>query len=181
MQTILEDVYAAGATEKWTANVVAALAAAVCHNKGPAEATIIETGTFMGTTTRVLYEAADAFILTVEADVRRWEQARKNLKELEDGHNLLCVNADAVEFLGNRKSESADFIFLDDDHEAEHVANEIQLAKACLKPGGVIVVHDVVGPFGLDEVVRQHGGYILDFPRLHAGGGLGLLQPERIR
>ena len=177
---IPDDIYRAGGTEPWVANVVAALAAAVCHGKGPEEATIIETGTFMGTTTAALHGATNAFIVSVEADLQRWVAARKRLKELEDGNELLVVNADALEFLHHREPATADFIFLDDDHTAAHVAQEITLAKRSLRPGGMIVVHDVVGPFGLDAVVLAAGGFILDFPRLHAGGGLGILQPERI-
>ena len=67
------------------------------------------------------------------------------------------------------------FVFLDDDHDAAHVREEIRLAKKLLRPGGIICVHDVVGPFGLGDVVREAGGIVVDTPRFHAAGGLGII------
>jgi len=172
----LNEFYAAGATEFWTAKVVASLAAAVCE--GRENPVVIETGTFMGTTTNEIYGAVpdNTFVITVEADPARWEQARKNLHEALQHNMLHCTQADAVEFLRNRNDESCDFIFLDDDHRDTHVATEIAEGMRCLRPGGMLVVHDAVGPFGIGNVVRSVGGYVLDLPRIHAGGGLGILQ-----
>ena len=69
-----------------------------------------------------------------------------------------------------------DFAFLDDDHTASHVDREIELLKPRMKKGGLICVHDVMGPFGLGGVVSKYHGFNLDLPKIHAGGGLGIIQ-----
>lgn len=170
--------YRSGSTEPWTVGVLCALVRA----KKPH--VLIETGTFEGRTTLKLAEAIEAngtlhgaLLFTVESDPVRMAEARQRLAEFQTQWNigLMPVEADALAFLKQQGNESADFIFLDDDHGAEHVYQEIGEALRILRPGGICCVHDVVGIFGLDKVVQSYGGIVLDLPRLHAAGGLGLL------
>lgn len=166
--------YRDGSTEPWTANVVAALAAALRPS------VIIETGTFKALTTIRLVDAVrtyrnekDCRVYTVEVDpvraVAAWDAIRGS-----EPWNVIGVTGKAEEFLATFEGV-ADFIFLDDDHTAAHVREEIRLALKILRPGGIICVHDVVGHFGLGEVVKEYGGIVLDFPRMHIAGGLGVI------
>ena len=86
-------------------------------------------------------------------------------------------------FLKSLPPRSFDFVFVDDNHSVDHVAKELDLlvcptnrANAIAAPGGIVCMHDVIGSFHLDEVCRRYHGYVLDLPRLHAGGGLGIIQ-----
>lgn len=165
--------YRSGSLEPWSADVLCA----VLRAKRPS--VVIETGTFMGLTTARLVEAALSFsaerecrVYTVEMDEARAQEAWTNLQHC--GANLTLGHGDAIRFLREFEGE-ADIIFLDDDHTAAHVREEIRLALKILRPGGVIFVHDVVGHFGLGNVVKEYGGVVLDLPRLHAAGGLGII------
>lgn len=178
--------YAAGSTEPWTAELVAALARAIDARR------IIETGTFEGKTTALIAEACpDAEIHTVEAHVGRaydldagrlYGRLPSNVKlHLGDALNFLFewdagnINISFDDETRLSTNADVDFIFLDDDHSYNHVAAEVEAAKLLLRPGGLLVMHDVVGAFGLDKAVPS-GGFVLELPLLHAAGGLGIWQ-----
>lgn len=172
------DAYRAGSTEPWTADLLAALVRAQQPH------VLIETGTFEGRTTALLLAAMHCYapihsskLFTVESDLARVTAAQPMLQGLIRTSNVGCtiVHRDALAFLLEFPRSSADFIFLDDDHDAVHVEAELEATLGGLRVGGLCCVHDVVGPFGLDSVVRSFGGLVMDFPRLHAAGGLGLV------
>jgi len=166
------DVYASGSTEPWAAQVVAALAWSI--NAG----NVLELGAFEGRTTLTLAQRLDANITAVEITSERATTTRKRLAEFTASPRIEVVEMDALKFLRRCISERRrfDFAFVDDDHTYAHVAEEVDLLKRVVRPGGLIVMHDVIGPFGLDALVRYHGGFIVELPLLHAAGGLGLVR-----
>lgn len=166
--------YLKGSTEPWTQQLVAALAAAIGAKR------VLETGTFLGHTTLWVAETLQhAEITTIDNDARRLELAQRMYAEhaSESNHcNVQWLLGDAIEHLASLPDASLDFVFLDDDHTYEHVAEEVRLALRKVRPGGIICGHDVFGRFGLGEIFARAGGYCFDLPRLHAGWGLGVIQ-----
>lgn len=167
--------YLEGSTEPWTQQLVVALARSIGATR------ILETGTFLGYTTLWLVTALKNvhLLLSIENDRSRAKEARQFLKGPLTGLwktlSYAVVQADALHFL-EETDKIFDFAFLDDDHTTAHVDREIELLKPKMKKGGLICVHDVVGPFGLSGVVTKHHGFNLDLPKLHVGGGLGIIQ-----
>jgi predicted O-methyltransferase YrrM len=162
------DEYKGGTTEPWTQQIVADMASAL-----PAKR-IIETGTFMGLTTLWLISTG-AHVTTVDSDPERAENARKLFKRLGVSSQVRVISEDSLSVLRSKGDDSYDFAFLDDDHTADHVYAEITEAKRIVRPGGIIAVHDVIGPFNLRGVIAAHGGASLPFCNIHAGGGLGVI------
>lgn len=170
------DRYRSGSTEPTTVEVLCALIRA--HKPH----LVVETGTFLGLTTRSLYEALvdndnGASLQTVEHDLDRFEALKDQVTRWPGygrlGIELTCQ--DALEFLRGMSAGTVDFVFLDDDHTAEHVRRELQECMRIVRPGGLITGHDVIGPFGLDAVFREFGGIALPLERMHTGGGLGII------
>lgn len=149
--------YASGSTEPWAVSVLCALA----RLGRPAK--ILELGTFEAKTTAKLAEIAAVTTVDVE---KRWSSLP---------HGAVFCESDAIHFL---QSTGAiyDFVFVDDDHEAGHVRTEVELLLGgIVRGGGLIVLHDVIGPFGLDRIVYDHDGFIIELPLLHVAGGLGVI------
>jgi predicted O-methyltransferase YrrM len=172
------EAYKSGSTEPWTVEVLCALIRA----KMPY--TLVETGTFEGKTTRRFMEAMTSYaprhgahLWTVEGDKDRAEAASAMLTAtmLPQGTAAQLVHADALAFLESVSAPMLDFVFLDDDHDAAHVRRELDVVLPKMRPGGIVAMHDVVGPFGLDRVCKSFGGIVLEFERLHIAGGLGLI------
>lgn len=144
---------------------------------------VVETGSYIGMTTRRIFETLETLphgssFYTIEMDPERAAVMRTAFEGWRTLHPSLAIHpceGDALAFLNTLANESVDFIFLDDDHTAQHVAEEVIQAKRVLRPGGVCVVHDVIGPFGLSQVITMAGGVCLPFVRLHAAGGLGVV------
>lgn len=169
-----------GSTEPETVDVLCALVRALRPHA------LIETGTYEGRTTVKLLDAMSSYsehhgsmLVTVEFDRVRLEQAQQliyNAPRPEGSRaNFTMIEGDALAWLSTQPDESVDFVFLDDDHTATHVGHEVREALRCLRPNGVLAMHDVIGPFGLAPIVRSHGGVCLPLTMLHAGGGLGLV------
>lgn len=157
------DPYMAGSTEPWTVSVIQALIELYEPKR------ILELGTFEGLTTEAILEVAgDAEVWTVDIEDRR----------LYRGPGANFVEEDAITFLSRPETANAfDFVFVDDDHTREHVEQELGLLIGrVMRPGGLIVMHDVIGPFNLADLVAEHGGIIIDLPLLHAAGGLGIIR-----
>ena len=173
------DEYRAGSTEPWVAKVLAALVEA----KKPQ--ILVETGTFEAKTTFRLFGAMMSYaalhgsiLFTVESDFDRFDRAQRLIASWPAlaSTGVQVIHEDAERFLtAGVLKKGVDFVFLDDDHTAEHVHREIALCAPLMRPGGIIAVHDVIGHFGLGEVVQSYGGILLDLPRLHVSGGLGLI------
>lgn len=159
--------YRSGSTEPPTVDVIC------CMMRALEVYTVVETGTFEGLTTRVMARTnPQATIYSIEGDEQRYLKARETLADLV---NVELSYGDALEKLAGFMDESVDFVFLDDDHTAGHVAEEIVEAKRILKRGGVCVIHDVFGPFNLAPIVKLAGGICLPFVQMHIAGGLGII------
>lgn len=160
--------YRAGSCEPWTVEILVALIRALVPP------IILETGTFEGLTTEALAKAAPwAQIFSVEQDAERYEIAKRKLSIYP---KVEVVHGDALKFIGIIPDNSLGFAFLDDDHAAGHVHEEMVALKPKMAPKGLITCHDVFGDFALHAVVSTHHGYSLDLLQLHAAGGLGLWQ-----
>lgn len=72
---------------------------------------------------------------------------------LAEYDNVTLVNQEATAFLEAQPNESFDLIFVDDSHDRNHVAIEINNIRRILTPGGIAVFHDVIecGPWTLIE------------------------------
>lgn len=63
---------------------------------------------------------------------------------LADYSNVTLINQEAIAFLEAQADESFDLIFVDDSHNHNHVAIEINNIRRILAPGGIAVFHDVI-------------------------------------
>lgn len=157
--------YRGGSTEPWAVSVLQAL----IRLKKPMN--LLELGTFEGRTTRAMAEVMPKLsrLWTVDVETRH--------DPFED-RRIIPHEMDAIEFLTHHAPRrSVDFAFVDDDHTLAHVTREVELLlDGVMAERGLIVLHDVIGPFGLDAVVREFGGFVIELPLLHAGGGLGVIE-----
>jgi len=168
--------YRSGSTEPWTASIIAALAVSVRFEH---TLRILETGTYQGFTTETIVTAFDS------SDVENWQLVSLDngdasgvpLVWLKQLRNVRLLEADALAWLREYEGEPFNFIFLDDSHNAGHVEEEVDaiINRGLLAPKGLLCMHDVVGPFGLEDIVRKNGGVVLDLKPLHTAGGLGII------
>lgn len=160
-------IYVGGSTEPWAASVIQALIRLSRPRR------LLELGTFEGRTTKAITEAmpADAFLSTVDISDRRVIDALPR---------SMFYEIDAIEFLKTSAPDDYDFVFVDDDHTIDHVRQEVELLidGGLVSKGGLVVLHDVIGPFGLDSIIYERGGFIIDLPLFHAAGGLGVIEVE---
>ena len=171
--------YYAGATEPWNSQAVASLMAAGFKRN------VLELGCYQGHSSewlcRVLDLMGGATFHGVDLDYDATTITRQRLTDI-DFHDLewAIYQGDAIAFLQQCAPEQYDFVWLDDDHDKHHVAHELELLtdprKPLVRSGGFICMHDVVGRFDLGPVCERFHGYVLSFPRLHAAGGLGIIQ-----
>ena len=95
-------------------------------------------------------------------------------------YNLQC--GDALDLLPKQFDPGTiDFLFVDDNHEREHVEAEVKALLPLMRPGGLMCFHDVVGVHEHDiwDVIQPLGAIrLIDtfHRRGHAFGGLGLLK-----
>lgn len=171
--------YDAGATEPYIAELLCSLlkATGVPH--------ALETGSFLGTTAIELAHALDRMgggSLTIcELDPER-AAAIHDALEVERAVlpvEITVLAQDAIQVIDRLPAGRLGLAFVDDDHTAAHVAEELVALIPKMAPGGIIAFHDVFGVCDLQRVVRSYGGFALDFPRCGPAGGLGLLQVPR--
>ena len=168
----------AGSTEPWTLQVVSSLLIAT------APVDVLEIGTFEGYGSAWLCRALDTCgglrkFTGVDVDTERALKTNNRLRAMDLQNVELNIIADeSIRFLERQEPFSYQFVWLDGDHNAAHVEEELSLLidRGVVGPGGMICMHDVDGPFGLGAVCEAAGGYVLRFPKLHVGGGLGVIQ-----
>lgn len=176
-------VYNTGVTEPWTQAAVAAILRASSKSQ------VLELGSYLGHTTVWLadvleYSAAPTPWLTaVELDPDRVKATREKLQRMSLGFEWTVYQEDTIVCLKGCKPHSFDFVWVDDDHSADHVAQELELLiqptnreQGIVAPGGLILMHDVFGPHALGGVCSRYGGVCLDFPKSGSDGGLGIIQ-----
>jgi predicted O-methyltransferase YrrM len=154
-----------GNTEPWTINVLCAFARIL------KPLIVLESGVYRGYTTRALLTALRENTTYYAVDVNE-----NYLDALPDDPRLHKWSGDILDFLQSDDVPSFDLAFLDDDHHEDHVREEVKRLRLLMEPGGLIFIHDVVGPFGLWRVVEENDGFILDLPILNVAGGLGVIQ-----
>lgn len=164
-----------GSAEPWTAQFLYGLILALRPHL------VIETGCYLGHTTAWIADAMERLgggtLHAIDVDPNRIMQAKSYVDRLNlqkvfmAWHINHCFNA-IMDF----PPDSIDFAWVDDDHGAEHVSQELDLLIPKMAPGGVIALHDVFGEFNLAPVMAAHGGFNLALPVLHKSGGVGLWQ-----
>jgi predicted O-methyltransferase YrrM len=167
-----------GYTEPWTLGVVAALLIAKCPSS------VLELGTYIGYSSQWLCHAlatcgGNRLFRGVEIDPLRAKKTRERLARHDFGNvKTDIVEADTLQFLRNEEPFGYEFAWVDADHDAKRVEKELfyLINEGIVAPGGIICMHDVDGPFGLDALCEAAGGYVLKFPKLHVAGGLGVIQ-----
>lgn len=171
--------YAEGGTEPWTAQLVAEFCAAK-HAR-----VVVELGGFKGLTSLAIAERMAQYgggnLLVVELDPVRCDEIKKRFRENPKSTSGVLARlecADSLSVIATLPLASVDVAFVDDDHTASHVENEINALLPKMATGGLILMHDVVGGFGLDAVCRRHGGTVIPLALLHSAGGLGIIVKE---
>jgi len=122
---------------------------------------ILEIGTHIGASTAYLacalrllendsrkdLKLTTVDILDVNSPEGPWRQVGEKWSPMEllqfrEVANLVeFVEARSLDYLEGT-TETFDFIFLDGDHSAATVYQEVHAALSCLRPGGVILLHD---------------------------------------
>ena len=164
-----------GSCEPWTVDILCSLIRAISPEY------MLETGTFEAKTTVRMHCASGEGCKFVSLDSYEeyWEDASAKCLDLE---GVTILNVEAISYLSNYKGPKFNFVFLDDNHNADQVAAALDLlhnfatGEGLMAPGGIICVHDVVGKFGLGPVVVAHHGFVLHLPMLHNSGSLGIIQ-----
>ena len=171
--------YHAGSTEPWTIQAATALMSANFSK------TVLELGCYRGLTSEWFCHTLDAVGETVFHGVDLWEDvieaARTRLERCHFENVAWTIyQGDSIAFLKQCEPETYDFVWLDDDHTATHVSEELGLLlnplKPLMRPRGIICMHDVVGRFDLGPICERFHGYVLNLPCIHAAGGIGIIQ-----
>lgn len=100
---------------------------------------ILELGTAGGHTAAVMAYSG-ASITTIDDDLECVEDARKMLNG--SGESIEILQFEALEFLRSAEDESYDLIYVDDDHNEDHVREEAKEVGRVLRQGGFAVFHD---------------------------------------
>lgn len=172
------DVFPPGATEPWITDLVGALLKATGHP------TALETGAFLGHTTRWLGRCLEAMggghLVACEIDPDRAEALKTQMQDVAwTGVEWDVHCADALSVIKALPDRSLGLAWVDDDHTMGHVSDEVAALWSKMAPRGIIALHDVYGSCDLRKVVAAYGGFCLDLPRAGPAGGLGLIQPIR--
>lgn len=169
-----------GSTEPWTLQAVAALLIA---NDA---VSVLEVGTYEGYGSAWLMHALASLSLAhrnftgLEIDPLRAAQTRSRLSTLDLPQHIdwRVETTSSLDFLSDPRCPTYDFVWLDGDHNKVAVEKELALLidGGRMNPKGIICMHDVTGRFDLGPLCRAAGGYVLDLPKLHVAGGLGIIQ-----
>ena len=170
-----------GSAEPEVARLLAALL------RANATRNALEVGCFDGYTSRRLIDALSTLpwetsLTLCEIDPVRAEALKERIGIRR---NVKVVIANSLDLIPTLPAESLDFVWLDGNHEAQHVLFELHALLSRMAPGGIIAGHDVFGVCQLERVfahVASQCGWrsmSLDLPRLGPAGGIGLLQRPR--
>ena len=102
---------------------------------------VLELGTDVGDSTRIISAAlkqTGGKLWTIDVKPLDW-----NWKELG---NVEALTGNSLDFIPDRL---IDLLFIDDDHTYPHVLNELRKFVPCVRPGGYILLHDVLN--------KEHG------------------------
>lgn len=153
---------------------------------------VLEIGTFVGGTTVTLSHNAkhvvtvDAFTGDHDGSIVRADyvfadqlaKAKGNLAFLGDKVTILKYDTLAQrDELRQRLTEIGlkyDFVFIDGNHDYEHVRNDIQIAKEFLADGGTIAGHDIQMD-GVSRAVKEEFGTVFKLTAEPGNDGKGSL------
>jgi hypothetical protein len=71
-----------------------------------------------------------------------WQAVRTRLSAPILSGNVQLICAEACHWLRSCLPKSLDWVYLDDNHLYDHVAEELERAIRCVKPGGWLMGHD---------------------------------------
>jgi len=167
--------YLSGSTEPWNVEILAALLKASCAK------TVLECGGYLGCTSAwlalTLQQMGGGTFHIAELEAERAMACDKRLSELPIKDVTWRVWQDDVfNVIAAQPDDSLDYVWVDDNHEKEHVDREITALIPKMRSKGLILGHDVFGSCDLQEIFVKHGGYALDFPKLGLAGGIGIIQ-----
>lgn len=169
--------WAAGSTEPWIVHAMRWLIVAAGARR------VIEIGGFQGFASKRIAHALSTLpwrthftVCEIDPDRALAIDAVFNTQTLpEVERDVVC--ADSLEWIPTLPNESVDAAWIDGNHEKAHVYQEVGLLLAKMRPGGLLLLHDVWGVCDLQEVTSLYKNAIaLDFPRLGPAGGLGIIQ-----
>lgn len=170
-----------GDTERWVSRLVMDFIIATGARN------VLETGGFQGSTSAWILEGLrrlggrDRSFTICEIEPTRAEALSKRFAPKQPGElEPTIYSGDILQFLRSTRA-TFDLAWVDDCHEEGHVREEIALLYPRMRPGGLILMHDVCGlcpgnhePLG--DICQKWGGYVLDIGRLGPAGGIGILQ-----
>lgn len=168
--------YLSGSTEPWIVEILAALM------KAANARTVLECGGYLGNTSAwlawTLQQMGGGTFHIAELEAERAAACDKRLSEIALPDVTWRVwHDDVLNVIAAQPDESLDFAFVDDNHEHAHVERELAALIPKVRTGGLVCGHDVHGSCQLrEEFARYPNSMALDFPRLGAAGGLGLIQ-----
>lgn len=172
----LVDSHVAGCTEPYVAEAICALL------KASDQRNVLETGSFIGTTSAWLALALESMgggtLACCEIDTDRALGVHERLSGLNVPNVAWSIpGMDIFRYLTRIEDKSIGLVFVDDDHQKHHVEQEINALWPKMKPGGLMLFHDVAsdGVCQLGPLIRKYGGIALDLPRLGPDGGLGII------
>ena len=166
-----------GSAEPWIVDVLCALLTASDQR------TVLECGAFIGQTSLRLCQALAKMgggsftAVEIEPDRAAIAQERLEKANLPPTVQWRIVQQDVFEFLKTVPDGAFGFVWLDDDHQHQHVDAELNaLFPKMVTPDGIIAGHDVHGSCDLQQEFKRYGGIALNLPRLGPAGGIGLIQ-----
>ena len=135
---------------------------------------VIETGTNRGLSTISMAQAlkdvgADAIVETVDLDDSKTEIARENVESAGLTDRVEFYIGDSLEFLRSltARVDHVDFVFLDDNHDHEHVAREIEIVHPLVASRRGKIYFDNTTAGGVAEALRDlrrtYGGNLVEF------------------
>ena len=93
-------------------------------------------------------------------------------------YKALIIKTTSMNALDQFEDDSLDFVFIDGNHEYEHVLEDIEGWYEKVKPGGIVCGHDYkvdpVNNYGVIQAVNEYvkDNHIAPLFILHAGGKL---------
>jgi predicted O-methyltransferase YrrM len=170
----LKDAYESGCAEPWTTQLVTSLLIASNQRN------VLEIGGFTGQTSAWLALALERLgggtLTVVEIEAERCQLVAQRLNGLGLARTKVVIaHADSLRYIPTLPDKSLGFVWQDGNHTKLHVESEINALWPKVKPKGIICGHDVWGVCDLQTIYRKYGGIALDFPRLGAAGGIGII------
>lgn len=133
------------------------------HARGRRRA--LEIGTYMGVSANIIAKELESegtlFCIDPFVNIKGMKNPGLTIAERDLKKNALLSKVVFLKGLStdpeikSKLGDDFDFIFIDGDHSYEGLANDWQIVKQTLKPGGIICLHDTIIP--IEEPYRNFG------------------------